>query len=354
MSSTVLVTGGAGYIGSHTCLELLGAGHRVVVVDNLSNSSPAAIERVRELAGPGAPELVFVEADLRDTAVLERVVGGAGASSVVHFAGKKAVGESVAQPLDYYDNNFVGTLNLLRAMEGAGVRRLVFSSSCTVYGEPSELPLTEAASRWAFSPYGRTKLFVEEMIQDLVTAQPEAGWRVMLLRYFNPVGAHPSGRIGEDPEGIPNNLMPFVMQVSVGLRDAVRVFGDDYDTVDGTGVRDYVHVMDLAAGHLAALSALERNAGPSSSGACTAVNLGTGLGHSVLEVIAAASRAVGRDVPYRVTARRPGDVACVYADPRLAADLLGWRATRSLDDMCRDHWAWQRANPSGYRVDAGR
>ena len=344
MASTVLVTGGAGYIGSHTCLELLVAGHRVVVIDNLSNSSPEAIARVAELAGPGAPEITLVDADLRDAAAVHDVVRTSGAGAVVHFAGLKAVGESVGKPLDYYDNNFVGTLNLLRAMDAHGVGRLVFSSSCTVYGEPEELPLTERAARWAYSPYGRTKLFIEEMIQDLVAARP--GWRAILLRYFNPVGAHPSGRIGEDPEGIPNNLMPFVMQVAVGRLPEIKVFGADYDTPDGTGVRDYVHVMDLASGHLAALAALDVIEG------CRAVNLGTGRGSSVLEVIAAASRAVGRDLPYQVVARRPGDVPCVYADPTLAAELLGWRATRSLDDLCRDHWAWQQANPHGYRQPA--
>jgi UDP-glucose 4-epimerase len=260
----------------------------------------------------------------------------------VHFAGLKAVGESVAQPLRYYDNNMAGTVTLLKVMAAHGVRDLVFSSSCTVYGDPDEVPVTETAPRSATNPYGRTKLMIEEMLEDVTAAEP--GWRVVLLRYFNPVGAHPSGRIGEDPEGIPNNLMPFVMQVAAGKRDSVGVFGDDYPTPDGTGVRDYIHVVDLAAGHLAALEALPR------LGACTPVNLGTGQGSSVLEVIAAASKAVGRDVPYEVVDRRPGDVAATWADPSHARDLLGWEATRSLDDMCADHWRWQQANPDGYRT----
>jgi UDP-glucose 4-epimerase len=346
--STILVTGGAGYIGSHTCVELLAAGFRVVVLDNLSNSSPVALDRVRELAGDGAPELFFHEVDLRDAgaldAVVAKVTAGERVDAVVHFAGLKAVGESVAIPLGYYDNNFVGSLNLVRSMQTHGLHRLVFSSSCTVYGEPDakDLPLTEDQPRWAYSPYGRTKLFIEEMLQDAAVATP--GWRIMLLRYFNPVGAHPSGQIGEDPEGIPNNLMPNVMQVAVGLRPYVRVFGDDYDTPDGTCIRDYVHVVDLAAGHVAALQALDTVDG------CRALNLGTGQGSSVLEVIASASRAVGHDIPYKIEARRPGDVPCVYADPKLASQVLGWEAKRTLDDMCRDHWAWQHANPNGYRT----
>jgi UDP-glucose 4-epimerase len=343
MMSTVLVTGGAGYIGSHTCLELLAAGYRVIVLDNLANSSPVALDRVRELAGPDAPELVLHKVDLRDRAALAEAVSMAaaeGAGAVVHFAGLKAVAESVTKPLDYYENNVVGTLNLVRVMEASAIRRIVFSSSATVYGEPAHLPLSEDEPRWAFNPYGRTKLFIEEILQDVTAAW--SGWRTMLLRYFNPVGAHPSGRIGEDPLGIPNNLMPNVMQVAVGRRPYLRVFGNDYDTPDGTCIRDYVHVVDLAAGHVAALQALDSLTG------CQALNLGTGQGYSVLEVIAAAGRAVGHDIPYRIEDRRPGDVPSMYADPKLASRLLGWTATRGLDDMCRDHWAWQKANPNGY------
>ena len=343
MNRTVLVTGGAGYIGSHTCVELMAAGYRVIVLDNLSNSSRVALDRVRELAGPAAPELIFHQVDLRDRAALGPVVASAaadGAEAVVHFAGLKAVGESVSKPLEYYENNVGGTLNLVREMEANHIERLVFSSSATVYGEPAHLPISESEPRWAYSPYGRTKLFIEEILQDVANASP--GWRTMLLRYFNPVGAHPSGRIGEDPLGIPNNLMPNVMQVAVGRRPYLRVFGNDYDTADGTCVRDYVHVMDLAAGHVAALEALETVDG------CQAVNLGTGQGYSVLEVIGAASRAAGHEIPYRIEERRPGDVPSLYADPKLASRTLGWVASRSLNDMCRDHWAWQHANPNGY------
>ena len=333
----ILVSGGAGYIGSHTCVELLSAGHRVVVVDNLSNSSPVALERVRELA-PG--ELELHQVDLRDAEALDRVVASSGADAVVHFAGLKAVGESVAEPLRYYDNNFVGTLHLIRSMEAHGVRRLVFSSSCTVYGHPEHLPITEESRLSASSPYGRTKLFIEEMLRDSAAALD--GWHTLLLRSFNPVGAHPSGRIGEDPAGIPNNLMPYVMQVAVGRHPHVNVFGDDYPTPDGTGVRDYLHVMDLAEGHLAALEALPRLDG------AVAVNLGTGQGHSVLEVIRAVTDAVGRPIPYEVTARRPGDIATCFADPTMASDLLGWRARRTLQEMCADAWRWQSQNPHGF------
>ena len=340
--STVLVTGGAGYIGSHTCVELLGAGHRVVIVDNLTTSSPVADDRIRELAGDaGAGDrLSFHEIDLLDAPAIDAVLAAEPVDSVIHFAGLKAVGESVAQPLRYYETNVGGTVNLLKAMDERGVRRLVFSSSATVYGAPERMPVTEDAPLGATNPYGRTKLFIEEILRDLAVAR--AGWHIALLRYFNPVGAHSSGRIGEDPADIPNNLMPFVMQVAVGRRDRIGVFGNDYDTPDGTGVRDYVHVVDLAQGHLAALDHIDSLDG------AVAVNLGTGRGCSVLEVIAAASRAVGRELPYEVVDRRPGDVATVYADPSLAAELLGWRATRTLDEMCADHWRWQQANPQGY------
>lgn len=336
----VLVTGGAGYIGSHTCVCLLEAGYRVTVLDNLSNSSPEAVERVRELTGAGPDDLGLEVVDLLDRPEVERVVGGGGFEAVVHFAGLKAVGESVAQPLRYWDNNVGGTMVLLGAMEAAGVDRLVFSSSATVYGNPERVPVDESAPLAPASPYGRTKLAVEEILRDVAVASPSMG--VALLRYFNPVGAHPSGRIGEDPDGIPNNLTPFVMQVAVGRRPSIGVFGDDYPTPDGTGVRDYVHVMDLAEGHVSALRALESGPG------LITVNLGTGVGYSVLEVIAAASRAVGRELPYQVVARRPGDVAEVVADPSLAASRLGWKARRGLDEMCADHWRWQEANPSGY------
>jgi UDP-glucose 4-epimerase len=338
MPSTVLVTGGAGYIGSHTCVELLAAGHRVVVVDDFSNSSPVALDRVKELGGAN---LELRQVDIRDRTALDGVFAAEPIDSVVHFAGLKAVGESVAQPLRYYDVNLGGTVSLLGAMQRHGVGKLVFSSSATVYGDPQVLPLTEESPLQAVNPYGRTKLFIEEMLRDVAAAADD--WHIVLLRYFNPVGAHPSGRIGEDPAGIPNNLMPFVMQVAVGRLDKISVFGSDYGTDDGTAVRDYVHVVDLAAGHLAALDRLDDVKG------CQAVNLGTGRGNSVLEVIAAASRAVGRELPYELVDRRPGDAARVFADPALAKAMLGWTAERSLDDMAVDHWNWQRSNPNGYR-----
>jgi len=336
-----LLTGGAGYIGSHAAVELLNAGWDVVVVDDYSNSSPVALDRVRELTADaaGAGRLQAHEADINDTATLVTLLGG-GVDAVVHFAGLKAVGESVAEPLRYYTTNVAGTASLLRAMDATDVRRLVFSSSCTVYGDPERVPVDETAARRATNPYGRTKLIVEDMLVDLAASDDR--WQLLSLRYFNPVGAHASGRIGEDPDGIPNNLMPYIMQVATGRHPYVRVFGDDYPTPDGTGVRDYIHVVDLALGHLAALEALDGTKGFS------AVNLGTGTGSSVLEVVAAASRAVGRDVPYQVVDRRPGDVAATWADPALAERVLGWRATRDLDAMAADHWRWQSHNPQGY------
>lgn len=334
---SILVTGGVGYIGSQTCLHLLRAGHEVVVLDNLSNSSERSLDRVQLLAGQ---RLSFHKGDIRSVADLDSVFSTHHIASVIHFAGLKAVGESVEQPLLYYDNNIVGTTHLLHAMRKSGVFDLVFSSSCTVYGEPNRLPIVESSPIGAQSPYGRTKLFIEEMLRDVCRADPR--WRVMLLRYFNPVGADSSGDIGEDPRGIPNNLMPYVMQVAVGRREKVGVFGKDYPTPDGTGVRDYIHVADLADGHLAALNAL-----PASKGA-VAVNLGTGRGYSVLEVITACERATGKTIPYEILPRRAGDVSAVYADPELAWSLLGWRATRDLDAMCRDAWNWQRKNPEGY------
>lgn len=349
-TGTVLLTGGAGYIGSHTAVELLGAGWDVVVVDDFSNSSPVALERVVEVtaAGPGAGELRWHRLDIGDTSGMTRVLTNEGVDAVVHFAGLKAVGESVAQPLRYYTVNVAGTASLLRAMDAAGVRRLVFSSSCTVYGDPERVPVDESARRVATNPYGRTKLIIEDMLMD--TAASDDRWRFLALRYFNPVGAHASGRLGEDPEGIPNNLMPYIMQVATGRHPFVRVFGDDYPTPDGTGVRDYIHVVDLALGHLAALEAGEDLSG------FAAINLGTGNGSSVREVIAAASRAVGRELPYKVLGRRPGDIAATWADPTLARELLGWQATRTLDEMATDHWRWQSGNPQGYQSndrDAG-
>ncbi len=333
----ILVTGGAGYIGSHTCIELLADGHEVVVVDNLSNSSVQALDRVRDIS---ARDLEFHHADLRDTVALERLFAGLPFDAVIHFAGLKAVGESVEKPLLYYENNITGTLALLEAMKGAGLRRLVFSSSATVYGDPATVPIREDFPLSASNPYGRTKLFIEEMLRDLQRAEPE--WDIVLLRYFNPVGAHASGLIGEDPTGIPNNLMPFVSQVAVGKLECLNVWGNDYPTPDGTGVRDYIHVVDLARGHLAALQA-------SPTGGVRAYNLGSGRGYSVMEMIDAFERASGRRVKYRNAPRRPGDVASCYADPSLAHAELGWSARLDLDAMCRDAWNWQSRNPQGYR-----
>ncbi len=337
-SRSFLVTGGAGYIGSHTCLELLSAGHRVTVVDNLDNSSEESLRRVRALTGR---ELEFHAVDICDTEALRRVFAGRTFDAVVHFAGLKAVGESSRIPLRYYRNNITGTLELLKVMDEHDCRRLVFSSSATVYGDPARVPITEAFPLSATNPYGRTKLFIEEILRDVCAADPR--WTCLLLRYFNPVGAHASGRLGEDPRGLPNNLMPYVMQVAIGRLAELSVFGDDYPTPDGTGVRDYIHVVDLALGHLAALDRLDGLEG------CVPVNLGTGRGYSVLEMVAAAGKASGRPVPYRVVPRRPGDVATCYADPAQAAELLGWRAGRDIEQMCADHWRWQSDNPDGYR-----
>jgi UDP-glucose 4-epimerase len=338
MASNVLVTGGAGYIGSHTCLELLRAGHRVTVLDNLDNSSPTALQRVQELAGRS---LGFQRLDLLDRDGVARLVTELKPEACIHFAGLKAVGESTREPLRYHHNNITGTLHLLEALAAAGCFRLVFSSSATVYGAASTMPLREDAPLAATNPYGRTKLFIEEILRDLAAA--DSRWRLALLRYFNPVGAHDSGRIGEDPRGVPNNLMPFVCQVAVGRRSEVQVFGNDYPTRDGTGLRDYIHVVDLAAGHLAALDWL----GGAPAGA-HAINLGTGNGSSVLEVIRAVEQACGRRIPFRIVDRRPGDTAESWADAGLAARLLGWRARRSLGDMCADAWRWQSQNPNGY------
>jgi len=334
-----LVTGGAGYIGAHTCVVLLQAGWNVVVVDNLCNSSPQALDRVQEIAGRS---LSFHQVDIRDQAALERILAQERPQAVIHFAGLKAVGESVGKPLEYYDNNVAGTLALLFALRTAGVKTLVFSSSATVYGEPKTMPITEDFPLSATNPYGRSKLMIEEILRDLVRSDPT--WKVALLRYFNPVGAHPSGRIGEDPQGIPNNLMPYIAQVAVDRRSHLQVFGGDYPTPDGTGVRDYIHVMDLAAGHLAALRALSTWTGA----APLTVNLGAGRGYSVLEMVRAFAAASGRPVPYEIVARRPGDIAACWADPTLAERLLGWKAELGIERMCEDTWRWQRLNPSGY------
>lgn len=335
--STVLVTGGAGYIGSHTVLLLLEAGHQVVVLDNLSNSSRESLRRVESLTGCG---MVFIEGDIRDPACLDQAFAEYPVTGVIHFAGLKAVGESVAEPLRYYDCNVVGTLRLLEAMARAEVRTLVFSSSATVYGDPAEVPIREDFPLSATNPYGATKLHIEDMLRGLYASDDR--WELALLRYFNPVGAHESGEIGEDPSGIPNNLMPFVAQVAVGKRERLSVFGGDYPTPDGTGVRDYIHVMDLAQGHLAALDALR------DSGGLITTNLGTGRGYSVLEMVQAFSEASGRKVPYEIVARRPGDVASCYADPSHAQRVLGWSAERGISEMCRDHWQWQERNPEGF------
>ncbi|OGS39310.1 MAG: UDP-glucose 4-epimerase GalE [Elusimicrobia bacterium RIFOXYD12_FULL_66_9] len=332
----VLVTGASGYIGSHACLELLRAGHEVIGFDNLSNSSQTSMDRVRELARLC---LRFEKLDLLDKPGLERILTP-GFDAVIHFAGLKAVGESVEKPDLYRRNNVDGSANLLAAMKAVGCRRLVFSSSCTVYGEVKKNPVDESHPRCAVNPYGGTKLAVEDMCFDL--ARAEKGWHIALLRYFNPVGADASGLIGEDPRGTPNNLMPFVMQTAVGRREKVRVWGSDYPTPDGTGVRDYIHVTDLALGHIAALDHLDGFAG------AEAVNLGAGRGYSVLEVIQAASKAVGRDIPYEIQPRRPGDSAAIWADPSFAKHKLGWSTARSLDEMCADHWRWQKKNPEGY------
>ena len=335
MAKTVLVTGGAGYIGSHCCVALLDAGYDVVVLDNLVNSSQESLQRVREITGR---DFWFHRVDLLDADAVEKIFSGYPFDSVIHFAALKAVGESTTIPLHYYRNNIAGTLTLLEAMKRHGIYDLVFSSSATVYGDPASVPITEDFPVTATNPYGWSKLMAEQISRDLAAAEPD--WRITLLRYFNPVGAHESGRIGEDPRGIPNNLMPYIMQVAVGRRPHLQVFGGDYDTRDGTGVRDYIHVVDLVEGHLAALDNLENG--------CTAINLGTGTGYSVLEALTAAEKATGKTIPHEVVPRRPGDIAECYADPALAAEKLGWEATRDLDTMVADHWRWQSQNPNGY------
>lgn len=333
----ILVTGGAGYIGSHTCVALLEAGHQVSVVDNLSNSSLEALHRVKELSGR---DLDFYEVDLLDKKALREVFEASRFDAVIHFAGKKAVGESVAKPLLYYHNNLAGTINLLELMQQYGPKDIIFSSSATVYGDPARVPIKEDFPLSCTNPYGRTKLMTEEILTDLHAADP--AWRVCLLRYFNPVGAHASGRIGEDPQGIPNNLMPYISQVAVGRLAQLSIFGNDYPTADGTGVRDYIHVVDLAAGHQMAVARENKEPG------VVVYNLGTGRGYSVLEMVSAFAKASGRDIPYEIVARRAGDIAACYADPAKALKELGWRARRGLVEMCRDSWHWQRENPQGY------
>ena len=341
----ILVTGGAGFIGSHTCVELLSAGFDVTVFDNFCNSHPEALKRVERITGM-RPRLI--RGDCRDRAAVVEALHESRAEAVIHFAGLKAVGESVKQPLTYYDNNVVGTLRLLEAMIECKVKTLVFSSSATVYGDPLKLPLTEDHPLSSTNPYGRSKLMIEEMLRDLKAS--DSSWRIGILRYFNPVGAHASALIGEDPRGIPDNLMPFVSQVAVGRREILNVWGDDYPTSDGTGVRDYIHVVDLALGHIKALTALassESFQGVGEDG-CLTVNLGTGTGYSVLNVVRAFEQASGRKVPFQIAPRRPGDIAACYADSSLANELLGWRAERGLEEMCVDAWRWQDGNPEGY------
>jgi UDP-glucose 4-epimerase len=335
--SKILVTGGAGYIGSHTCVALLEAGHEVTVVDNFCNSQPEAIARVEQITGK---KVHVMQGDIRSRPSLVMALRQSGASAVVHFAGLKAVGESVENPLAYYDNNVVGTVRLLEAMAECNVKQLVFSSSATVYGTPQQLPLVEDHPLSATNPYGQTKLVIEDMLRAHHLANP--AWRIAILRYFNPVGAHESGLIGEDPKGTPNNLLPYVAQVAVGRREFLNVWGNDYDTPDGTGVRDYIHVVDLALGHVKALERLQNHV------ECAAINLGTGCGYSVLDMVFAFEKASGKAVPFKVGPRRTGDVASSYADPGQAQVLLGWRAERGLDAMCQDAWRWQSRNPNGY------
>ncbi len=335
----ILVTGGAGYIGSHTVVELLEAGHEVVVIDNLSNASSRSLERVEQITGKKA---VFDEADIRDDIKLEVIFLQEKPDAVIHFAGLKAVGESVEIPLKYFDNNIGGTLTLLHVMKKTGCKNMVFSSSATVYGKPESVPIQEDFPTGATNPYGRTKLMIEDILKDLYRSDPS--WNVILLRYFNPIGAHESGLIGEDPSGIPNNLLPYVAKVAVGKLEKVSVFGNDYDTPDGTGVRDYIHVVDLAKGHIKAIEKIEKE----KQVGCKTYNLGTGIGYSVLDIIKAFGEACGKEIPYVITGRRDGDVDTVYADPALAAKELGWKAEYDLQKMCADTWRWQSQNPDGY------
>ena len=334
----ILVTGGAGYIGSHTVVELLQAGHAVVVADNLCNSSAVAVDRVRKITGK---EIPFYPADIRNRDALEKIFEARSFDACIHFAGLKAVGESVSKPWEYYENNIGGTLTLMDVMRRHGCKNIIFSSSATVYGDPETVPITEECPKGrCTNPYGWTKWMIEQILTDLHTSDPN--WNVVLLRYFNPIGAHPSGLIGEDPNGIPNNLMPYITQVAVGKREKLHVFGNDYDTPDGTGVRDYIHVVDLARGHLAALQAIEAKCG------VKVYNLGTGKGYSVLEVVRAFEEANGIRLPYVIDPRRPGDVAACWSSPEKAYRELGWKAQHDIRDMCRDSWNWQRKNPDGY------
>ncbi len=334
----ILVTGGAGYIGSHTAVELLESGHEVVVLDNFCNSKIESLIRVEKITGK---KVAVIEADIRDRDALRAAFGRHAIDSVIHFAGLKAVGESVGQPLRYYDNNLSGTIALCEVMQESGVKNLVFSSSATVYGDPQSVPIREDfPTGGTTNPYGTSKLMIEQILRDLYRS--DSAWRIGILRYFNPVGAHESGLIGEDPNGMPNNLMPFIAQVAVGRREFLQVFGNDYPTPDGTGVRDYIHVVDLARGHVLALDHLARNQG------LFTVNLGTGQGYSVLEMVNAFRKASGREIPHRIVERRPGDIACCYADPERARNLLGWSASLGIDRMCQDSWRWQSMNPSGY------
>ena len=334
----VLLTGGAGYIGSHTVIEFQNAGFDVVVYDNLSNASEEALRRVEKISGKAVE---FIRGDIRDKAALLAAFARSQPQAVVHFAGLKAVGESVEQPLSYYDNNVIGTVTLLEAIQAAAIKLIVFSSSATVYGDPQKLPLTEDHPLSATNPYGRSKLMIEDILRDLYLS--DDSWKIAILRYFNPVGAHKSGTIGEDPSGIPNNLMPFIAQTAVGRREKLSVFGGDYATKDGTGVRDYIHVVDLAIGHVRAIEALNQQGG------LITVNLGTGVGYSVLEMVQAFEQASGKKVAFQIVARRPGDIAACYAEPKLAAQILNWKAERGLNEMCEDSWRWQSHNPDGYR-----
>jgi len=333
----ILATGGAGYIGSHTCVELLQNGHEVIVVDNLQNSKYEAIKRVQEITGR---KLSFHEVDLRDRTELEKIFRQNKIDAVIHFAGLKAVGESTQKPLEYYQNNITGTLVLCEVMRQYGVKTIVFSSSATVYGNPKTVPITEDFPLSATNPYGRTKLMIEEIFGDLYVS--DSSWNIVMLRYFNPVGAHKSGKIGEDPKGIPNNLFPYISQVAVGKLKELSVYGNDYPTPDGTGVRDYIHVVDLAAGHLKALEKIKGKSGLS------VYNLGTGRGYSVLEAIAAFAKSSGKKIPYKIVGRRPGDIPACYADPAKANRELNWKASRGLEEMCADAWRWQTTNPDGY------
>ncbi len=333
----ILITGGAGYIGSHTCVEMQNAGYEIVVVDNLDNSSKESLKRVEAITGK---PVKFYEEDVRDKDALRKIFSENNIEAVIHFAGLKAVGESVAKPMMYYDNNLISTINLIEIMNEFGVKKIVFSSSATVYGVATEMPLKEGMPTGAINPYGRTKLFIEEMLRDLYVA--DNSWSIALLRYFNPIGAHKSGTIGEDPKGIPNNLMPYISQVAVGKLEKLHVFGNDYNTVDGTGVRDYIHVVDLALGHVRAVNWALNNLG------CEAINLGTGNGTSVLELRNAFVKASGVEVPYVIDPRRPGDPDEVYANADKAKELLSWKAERSIEEMCEDTWRWQKNNPKGF------